>query len=94
MTIRLRVLGEQPVLSVKDEPITLRNETTVIYQTDAEKVYTGAYHVIPKTYDEITLPTKSKVLADNVTIAKIPQFEVSNDSGGTTLILGEEYYGQ
>ena len=94
MTIKLHVLGEQPVLSVKDDIIKLRNETTVIYQTDVDNVYTGEYRVIPKTYDEVILPTKSKVLADNVTIAKIPQFEVSNTSGGTTLILGEEYYGQ
>lgn len=29
----------------------------------------------------------------DVTIRKIPQYEVSNDYG-TTLILGDEYYGE
>lgn len=28
----------------------------------------------------------------DVTIRKIPQYEVSNDSSGYTLIIGDEYY--
>ena len=51
--------------------------------------YTGEYEVTPKTYDEQVLPTKNKRMIDNLTVKKIPQYEVSNDSG-YTLIIGEE----
>ena len=56
-------------------------------------VYTGEYEVTPKTYEESVLPTKNKRLTDNVSVKKIPQYEVSNQSGGETLIIGDEYYG-
>lgn len=38
------------------------------------------------------LPTAKKLMQKDVTIRKIPQYEVSNDSNGYTLIIGEEYY--
>lgn len=56
-------------------------------------VYFGEYEVTPKTYEETVLPTKDKRLTDNVSVKKIPQYEVSNQSGGETLIIGDEYYG-
>ena len=64
--------------------------------------YTGAYQVTPKIYveaqkrlpsREVVLETKDKSMADDVTVLKIPQFEVSNEAGGNTLIMGDEYYG-
>lgn len=55
--------------------------------------YTGAYRVTPKIYTPVTLSTKSKTMKDDVTVLKIPQYEVSNESGGNTLIMGDEYYG-
>ena len=51
--------------------------------------YDGEYEVTPKTYDEQVLPTKNKRMVDNLTVKKIPQFEVSNEYG-YTLIIGEE----
>ena len=55
--------------------------------------YTGDYEVTPKVYAPVILPTKYKTLADDITVRKIPQYEVSNASGGNTLIMGDEYYG-
>lgn len=55
--------------------------------------YTGDYWVTPKIYTPVTLPTKSKTMKDDVTVLKIPQYEVSNEAGGNTLIMGDEYYG-
>ena len=52
--------------------------------------YTGEYEVVPKVYTEQTLPTSGKLLGRDVLVHKIPQFEVSNGSGGKTLIIGEE----
>nr|DAV15259.1 MAG TPA: hypothetical protein [Caudoviricetes sp.] len=58
-----------------------------------EDPYTGAYKVTPKIYGPVVLETKDKSMADDVTVLKIPQFEVSNEAGGNTLIMGDEYYG-
>ena len=52
--------------------------------------YLGEYEVVPKVYAEQTLPTSGKLLGRDVLVHKIPQFEVSNGSGGKTLIIGEE----
>ena len=41
--------------------------------------YDGEYEVTPKTYDEQVLPTKNKRMINNLTVKKIPQYEVSND---------------
>ena len=53
--------------------------------------YRGEYEVTPKVYDEQSLPTSGKLLGRDVLVHKIPQFEVSNNSGGKTLIIGEEH---
>lgn len=50
-------------------------------------IYRGAYEVTPKTTGQ-TLPTKSKVMADNVNVYAIPYFEVGNVSGGSTVYIG------
>lgn len=51
--------------------------------------YEGEYEVTPKTYGEQVLPTRNKRMINNLTVKKIPQYEVSNDSG-YTLIIGDE----
>lgn len=57
-------------------------------------VYDGVYTVTPKNYEETELKTKDKMMQNNVTVKKIPKYEVSNDFGGSTLIIGDEYYGK
>ena len=52
--------------------------------------YRGEYEVVPKVYTEQTLPTSGKLLGRDILVHKIPQFEVGNNSGGKTLIIGEE----
>ena len=51
--------------------------------------YEGEYEVTPKTYEEQVLPTRNKRMINNLTVKKIPQYEVSTDSG-YTLIIGDE----
>nr|DAK80094.1 MAG TPA: hypothetical protein [Caudoviricetes sp.] len=65
--------------------------TTVI---SSAPVYDGMYIVTPKNYEETELETKDKMMQKNVTVKKIPKYEVSNDFGGSTLIIGDEYYGE
>lgn len=54
--------------------------------------YAGPYDITP-LFSAQTLPTAKRLLQQDVIIEKIPQYEVSNDYG-TTLILGDEYYGK
>ncbi len=57
------------------------------------ETYTGDYVVEPDL-EPIVLATRFKSMTDDVTVKKIPVWETSNDSGGTTcLIGGEKYYG-
>lgn len=51
--------------------------------------YEGEYELTPKVYENKTLQTKNHSMKDDITVKKIPQFEVSNDFGNT-LIIGEE----
>ena len=52
--------------------------------------YWGENEVTPMVYDEQTLPTGGKLMGRDVLVHKIPQVEVSNSSGGKTLIIGDE----
>lgn len=53
------------------------------------EVYMGEYDVTPNIEQQV-LETANKVLVENVTIKKIPFFEVGNTSGGTTVYIGKE----
>lgn len=55
--------------------------------------YEGDYEITPSTYNDKVMATQNMVMTRDVTVRKIPQFEVSNTSNGKTLIIGEEYYG-
>lgn len=54
---------------------------------DDVEVYTGDYDVIPKVSPQ-SLETAEKLLTKDVTIEAIPYYEVSNSSGGVTVIIG------
>ena len=51
--------------------------------------YIGDYEVIP-TLEAQMLPTKDKVLTDNITVKSIPVFSTSNNSGGNTVYIARE----
>lgn len=57
-----------------------------ILDSNAEE-YKGSYEVTPRL-EEQTLPTALKVMRNDVKIKEIPYAEVSNTSGGTTVIIG------
>lgn len=48
--------------------------------------YDGKYTVTP-TMEQQTLMTKNKVMVDNVQVKKIPLYETTNLSGGTTVYI-------
>lgn len=51
--------------------------------------YKGEYVAIPTT-EEQQFATKGKVMRDNMTVKKIPFFNVSNTSGGKTVYIASE----
>lgn len=52
-------------------------------------VYEGDYNITPKIAPQ-TIPTKGKVMTDDVKINSIPFFNVSNTSGGSTVYIARE----
>ena len=55
----------------------------------AEAVYAGSYDVTPKIGEQI-LATKKKYMKNDLTIQKIPYYDVSNSAGGSTVYIAEE----
>lgn len=52
------------------------------------KPYSGRYHVVPMANVDQILRTNDKVMEEDMVIEKIPYAEVSNNAGGTTVIIG------
>ena len=80
-TVSVRIAGAVPV----------RVDVTGTTVVGAPE-YAGPYDITPLFSTQI-LPTAKRLMQQDVTIKKIPQYEVSNDYG-TTLFLGDEYYGE
>lgn len=56
--------------------------------------YEGEYVVTPKMFEGTVLPTKDKTMADDVTVLEVPFYEVTNESGGTTVYIATEGYNE
>lgn len=81
------------VVTVPTAPvIEVQLQNVVLISVEGKK-YEGEYGITPSTYNDKVLATQNLVMTKDVTVRKIPQFEVSNTSNGKTLIIGEEYYG-
>lgn len=51
------------------------------------EAYDGEYKVTPAIHEQ-TMATSQKVMKDDVTIKKIPYYDVSNQAGGSTIYIG------
>lgn len=66
----------------------------VVLETGGDvPLFQGPYEVTPKVYSQVTLATKALRMKEDVVVRKIPQYEVSNEAGGKTFIIGDEYDG-
>lgn len=52
--------------------------------------YEGPYEVIPKAYDDQTLPTYGKTLDNDILVHKVPYYKTSNAAKGLTAYIAEE----
>ena len=86
--IKLKIT-DQGAISLKVEketPIKLKvNEGS---GSSTYPAYEGPYTITPLPYDDITLGTSQKFVAENITVLKIPHYETSNPKGQTFIIGG------
>lgn len=52
--------------------------------------YKGSYEVVPDLFEEQILETENKTLLHDIVIEKVPFYETSNLSNGTTIYIGKE----
>lgn len=55
---------------------------------DNHQLYKGRYSITPMANFDQILRTENKILENNMIVEKIPYTEVSNNAGGTTVIIG------
>lgn len=73
-------LGETPTVTVSAQTVTVKPLVG-----DVEK-YDGSYDVEPLPEAQ-SLPTAKRYCTDDIYVRAIPFYEVSNTSGGTTVII-------
>ena len=71
---------------------SLRFDLQAVLIEGGGKPYNGPYEVSPEFDTDIELPTKGTMPKEDIAVLKIPKYEVSNESGGTTLIIGGELH--
>lgn len=64
--------------------------TLTIPSTPGLELYGGPYEVTPKAWEEQVLETEGKLMADDVTVFKVPYYETSNLFDGKTAYIAEE----
>lgn len=81
--------GGIPAITEADEGRVLTASGGVAVWQDLPK-YGGTYTVTPEVDTVQTLETAGKYLTNDVTVNAIPDYEVSNEAGGNTFIIGKE----
>lgn len=76
-------------------PVSFSDEAPKRFQAEMGEVqvvsigappYEGEYTVTPKV-EEQTLPTKAKIMKEDLSVKGIPVFNVSNSAGGSTFYI-------
>lgn len=90
MAITLTIeTGTDALLTLEGiESAVLHAEATTYVHTD--DIYTGAYVVTPKAWEEQTLETAHKLMEDDVTVLRVPYYETVNLFDGKTAYIAEE----
>lgn len=90
MSIEINLTGQSEINVHVAAPSTIQVQLqdVSLINVVGEK-YEGDYEVTPSTYNDKVMATQNMVMSKDVTIRKIPQFEVSNTADGKTLIIGE-----
>ena len=87
ITVDVDILGG--LIEVEPEltgDIDVEAELSSIIAYSTAETYDGAYEVTPMADVEQVLATAQKLMADDVTVHKVPYYETSNDHGMTVYI--------
>ena len=83
LSVQMSLVGTiQPEVSLKAQMNAAITAQSDIYDDIA------GYVITPSWEADFLLPTKSKLMKENLTVKKIAQTYVSNEAGGITLIIG------
>lgn len=74
--------------SEQNIPIRFKDFQQSTVAPDVE-LYDGEYEITPKV-DEQLIPTAQKFLTKDMTVKKIPYFDVGNTAGGSTVYIANE----
>jgi len=63
-----------------------------VYLTTGSKTrtYDGETVVVPRASSDVVLPTKDTLVADDITVKKVPAYRTENTSGGNTVYIASE----
>ena len=93
MTIKVSNAQKQSIeIGVKNTPtqkVNIEQDVILVPVYKDVPLYEGEYIVTPKIEEQI-IPTKDKVLAEDMTIKSIPIYRVTNQTGGTTIYIAKE----
>ena len=82
-SVQMALVGTiQPEVSLKAQMNAAITAQSEVYDD------INGYVIVPSWGTDIVLPTKNKLMKENLTVKKIAQTSVSNEAGGITLILG------
>lgn len=83
------IINRPPLTVVADVDKAKTALTGVVAQSGGSfPKYEGEYEVTPSMSEEIVLETAKKVMTDDVTVHKVPRYDVANTAGGTTVYIG------
>lgn len=66
---------------------TFNTDFGEVFFIKTDDVYEGDYNVIPRVYEQV-LPTKDKLMLDDVTVEIIPLSKIINLQNGYTVTIG------
>lgn len=93
LTIEVRNAQKQSVdVGVANAPtqeVNVKQDTIIVPVYKDAPLYEGEYEVTPKVTEQV-IPTKDKLLKEDMIVNSIPFFNVSNTSGGKTVYIGNE----
>lgn len=93
MTIEIKNAQKQNIKIIVDntpcQDVGVEQDVILVPVYKDATPYEGEYEITP-TVDAQTMPTKDRLMEDDVTIKSIPFFEVSNTSGGSTVYIAKE----
>ena len=86
-------IGRKPAelhFDIRGKPaLAFAIDDTRVILAGGGKPYEGDYIVIPKADAATVLPTRDRLMQDDVTVQKIPYYETANPTGVTVYIASE-----